>query len=154
MATTSTVPTALDELLADLTAAMTGPNAGVNVWEAWPGPSATGEMVVLGEVTWDEYKIATIKAGRKYRDEEFAVAFQIAVFGAAGTTPANPKPERDRAFAILAACENVLANDPTLGAAGAFQWLEIRPSSGQPVIYEKSWAWRIAGTFTGRARIT
>lgn len=155
MSTTSIVPDAIDSLVAELGAAMTGANAAVTVHEAWPGPDAVREMVVFGEVTWPDYSIATIKAGRQYRNEEFNLAFEVLIFGEPNTSPAEPKPARDRAFAVLAVVEDFLAVDPQAAlASDVIQWAEIRPASAGPRVFEHGWAYRIAGSIVGKARLT
>src|SRR5688572_24731419 len=97
MATTSTVPTVTTAVLAALNAALP---AGVDAFETWPGPEAAPEMVVLGEVAWDDYELAAIKAGRQRRQETYAIGYEVFVFGKAGTTPASPATARDRAFVL------------------------------------------------------
>lgn len=150
MSTTSTVPAVLDAFLAAINQQM----AGVTAFESWPGPEATAEMVFLGEVTWDDYEIATIKAGRKQRDETWHVEFDLWVAGQGDTTPANPKPQRDRAFQILTAMENVLAVDPTAGSGFAtVQHVQIHPENGKPIRFEGGWAWAIKGHITTHARL-
>lgn len=162
MATTSTVPTVIDALLAAFNIenypeeyqATYGGLAGVMTHEAWPGPDASAEMVVLGEVTWDEYRIATIKSGRKQRQENYAVGFEVFIMGAPGSKPTDPSTARDRALEVLAAIEDVLADDPTIGlAAGTVQRIELEPTEAGPRVFEKGWAYRIAGRFNVHARL-
>lgn len=149
MATTSTVPTVIDALLARLA------TAGVTAFESWPGPEAAREMLVLGEVDWDDYRVASIKPGRQQRQEDYAVAFELFVMGRAGTTPSVPKAARDRAFVILGLVEDVLATNWTLSTAAAtVQRVELRVVNGGPRVFEKGWAWRIAGRFDVYARLT
>lgn len=147
MSTTSTVSATIDALLAAFQAA-----GALPAFESWPGPGdAKPEMLVLGEVTWDDYAIATIKAGRKQRQENWSIGFELFVMGAPGTTPADPAPARVRAFALLAPIENVLADDPE--TTPDVQWVEIRPTEAGPRVFEKGWAYRIAGRFVARARL-
>lgn len=155
MSTTSIVPEALDALVDNLGEAMTGANAAVTVHEAWPGPDGSAEMVVFGEVIWPEYRIPTIKAGRKYRDEEFNLAFEVLIFGTDGSTPADPTPARNRAFAVLAVLEDFLADDPRAGLANdVIKWAELKPATAGPHLFERGWAYRIAGAVVGKARLT
>lgn len=151
MGTTSTLPTVTDALLTLLNANLTTTTA----FEAWPGPDAAEEMVVLGEADWDVYEIASIKAGRKHRQEVYGIGWEIFVMGAPGTTPANPKPARDRAFVLMAELEDALADDPRAGlAASVVQRIECRPDTSGPRVFEKGWGYRIAGQFVVHDRLT
>lgn len=151
MSTTSTAPEVLDGLLQALN---NGQLSGVKVYETWPGPEAAAEMIVLGDVEWDDYAIATIKAGRKHRQEDYNIGFEVFVAGEAGTTPASPKTARDRAFAVLADLEDALADDVTAGTAfTTVQYVEIRPTEAAPFVFEKGWAYRVAGQFEVHARL-
>lgn len=156
MSTTSTVPVGIDALLAlfddELATAGLG---GVRAFQSWPGPDAAREMVVFGEVTWDEYEIATIKAGRQRRDEDWNVEFEVFVVGHADTSPTAPGPARDRAFAIMAAIEDSLADNVRAGlAASVVDWIEARPQTAGPRVFEQGWAYRIAGRIHCHARLT
>lgn len=154
MSSTSIVPQAIDSLLDIVNEAMTGELGDVTAFEVWPGTDAEPKMLVLGEVTWDEYAIKTIKAGRQHRDEDFAVEFEVFVFDE-DCTPQNPKPARDKGFAILAAVEDALADDPHAAlAADVVRWVEIRPRTSGLRLFEGAYAHRIAGAFIGHARLT
>ena len=155
MATTSVVPTVIDRIVAAVTAEMTGSLADVKTAQAWPGPEAKRRMFLLGETTWPRYAIATIKAGRKQRDERFSIEFEAWVLGTKNTTPSNPGPARDEAFAMVAEAENVLADDPSIGLGNTVQWVQIQPKSAGPRQFEKGgWAYRITGDFVALARLT
>lgn len=154
MSTTSTVPAAIDSLLTLLADGMAGANADVGVFETWPGPDATAEMLLLGEVKWPDYGIATIKTGRPYRDEEYTVEFEVLIFGAEGSTPSAPKPARDRAFAVLEVLDDVVTNDPTVALGTTVKWVELRLESAMPHVFETAWAYRVAGQIVGKARLT
>ncbi len=154
MATTSTVPAVIASLVTDLNAAFTGALAGVKAYEAWPGPDAVPQMLVFGEITWEDYVIPTIKAGRKQRQEDWEVAFEVWVVGVDGTSPTTPAAARDKAFAILAAAENLLAADVTAGTDfNTVQWVQIRPKTAGPHTFEKGWAYIITGVFVTAARL-
>lgn len=148
MSTTSTVPEVIDSLLALLAT-----DGRLAAFESWPGPEAAREMLVLGTVTWEDYRIATIKSGRKQRQEDFEIAFEVFVVGATGTSPAAPSPARARAFELLAVVEDMLADDPKIGVGQSVQWVEIRPSEAEPRVFEKGWAFRITGSLVGHARL-
>lgn len=148
MATTSTVPTVVAALLSGMR------TAGLAAFESWPGPEAAAEMVVLGKVTWDEYEIATVKAGRKQRQENWTVGFEVFVAGADGTTPSSPTAAKDRAFVLLALIENLLAADTAAGTTATVQRVEIRPLEAEPRVFETGWAFRIQGEIAVQARLT
>jgi hypothetical protein len=150
---TTTAPNAIAAFLTSVGAAMTGPNADVRVYEAWPGPDGQAEMVVLGETTWANYEIATIKAGRQARTEEYTLGFEVFVVGAEGTSPSLPEPARARAYEILAVIEDVLADEPQPPSGPTVAWTQIRPENAGPRVFEKGWAYRIAGTIPVTARL-
>lgn len=149
MATTSTVPAVIDGLLAGMKA------KNLAAFEQWPGPTAAPEMVVLGTVTWDDYAIATIKAGRKHRQENWSVGFELYAMGVEGSTPAAPKAARDRAFELLESVEDLLADDVRAGTTGVtVQWVATRLDEAEPRVFEKGWGYRIKGAFVAHSRLT
>ena len=150
MATTSTSDAVIDAALAALNADLP---AGVNAFEAWPGPDGGPEMVCLGEVDWIEYEVASIKAGRQRRNEEYTIGWEVYVFGAAGTSPANPKPARERASVIAAEVVDIFADNPKLGV-GNGGWAGTEFVQKGPRVFEKGWAYRYAGTIHVNARLT
>lgn len=154
MSTTSNALTVIDALVTQSGALMVGALSEVTVASVWPGGESTVDMLLLGEITWEGYEIACIKAGRKQRDEEAEVAFEVWSLGADGTTPGNPGNTRDRAFAVLAVVENILANDPRLGLGNTVLWVQIRPTKAEPRTLSKGWAWRITGTIAVKSRLT
>ena len=150
MATTSTVPATIDDVLAAVNADLPG---GVQAFEAWPGSEAAAEMVVLGEITWEEYDFASVKAGRQRRQEEWSVEFEVFAFGSANSSPTNPKTARDRAFDLTASLENVLADNPKLGV-GVGGWARTALTTAGPRVFDKGWAYRVAGRIHVSARLT
>ena len=153
MSTTSTYPTTLDTLLTAINAAMSGALAGVKAYEGWPGPDAVREMILFTGMEWDEYAIPTIKTGRVLRDEVWRAEFELIVASVETSTPPDPSDARDRAFAILAALENLLANDTTAGATGVL-WLEVHPQKAEPRVFEKGWGYGISGVVVCNARLS
>jgi hypothetical protein len=151
MATTATVTVAVPALLTTLNTALP---SGVQAFEAWPGPEAAQEMVVLGEVTWDDYEIATIKTGRQRRQEDWSIGYEVFVLGRASTTPADPAAARSRAFVLNAVIEDALANDPKLGLGTAVLWVQSRLGEAGPRVFERGWAYRVAGRVHVSARLT
>ena len=150
MATTSTFPTVVDAVLDAVNADLPGT---VTAFESWPGPDAAAEMVVLGEITWEAYEIDSLKTGRQRRAEDYTIGFETFVFGTTGTTPANPKAARDRAAVLVTSLENVLANAPALGV-GAGGWIQTRLTGAGPRVFEKGWAYRVAGNIHAHALLT
>lgn len=150
MATTSTVPAAIDALLTALNAALP---AGVDAYESWPGHQAAAEMVVLGEVTWDDYEIASLKTGRQRRQENYRVGVEVFVIGQDGSTPADPSPARDRAFSLLTDLEDLLADTPKLGLGTTVQVVQFHATEAGPRVFEKAWAYRVAGQIEVQARL-
>lgn len=150
MSTVSTVPDVIDALL-DTTWA-------VKMFEAWPGPDAEREMIVLGgdageTVEWNNYSIPTIQAGRKQRQEEYSLLFAVYV-GGEGTKPTAPKVARDRAFEIFGSIEDTAANDVTLGTDfQLLQWAVSAPRTAMPRVFERGWMYRIEGAFEVHARL-
>jgi hypothetical protein len=154
--TTSSYPVVIDAILAGVNGAMVGDLAGVQAWESWPYDEATGEMIQLGEVTWqgDGTRIATIKSGRKHRDEHWSVEFDLVVAGFEGSTPTDPSPARNRAFAIFAAVEDLLADDVVLGLGPTVcEWIEVQQTKAMPRVFEKGYGFLISGLFVCHARL-
>lgn len=151
MATTSSVPTIIDALLEAFATNLPG---GVPVFEAWPGAEAKREMVHFGPVTWDDYTIATIKAGRQQRQENYDIEFFVYAAPVAGSSPSNPKATRDRAYTLLAALEDALADDPKPSADNvSIQHVQIRPRDTGVREFEKSWFYGISGSIAVAARL-
>lgn len=145
---TSTVPKIIDGLIDGIS------QHGVTAFEAWPGPDAAPEMLVLGEVTWETYEIPVIKAGRKPRQERYDVNFELFVMGRPGSSPARPRAARERAFLLLSQVENFLADDVTATTDHTVvNWVQVRLTSAQPRVFENGWAYRVAGVFTADARL-
>lgn len=149
MATTSIVPSVLDASLVALNADLP---AGVTAFESWPGPEAAAEMVVLGDIEWADYDVASIKTGRQYRDEDWSVGFEVFVFGTSGSTPADPSTARDRAFVLAASVEDVFADNPKVGITSG-GWARSRLTEAGPRVFEKGWAYRVAGRIHVHARL-
>ncbi len=152
MATTSTVPLVIDALLSTINDDLDD----VTAYPFWPGPNGEADMVVLGDITWDEYKIATIKAGRQHRNEVYSVAFELVSLSLAGdTSPADPTATRDHAFEILASLEDVLALDPRAGLdADVVRQIEVQVNQTRIRQFEQGVGWLIEGQFNVTARLT
>lgn len=149
--TTSVVPFITDALLALLREKADG----VPVFESWPGDTESqAERIVFGSTEWEIYEVPTIKVGRKQRQEEFGVAFEVWMLNPVGTSPGDPKAARDRCFEIFATIENALANDITGGSDFAHvQQVQVRPTSSGPRKFERGWGYRVAGEIAVKARL-
>lgn len=149
MATTSRADAVIDAVVA----AVLAEGNDVAVYDVWPGPDARGEMIVFGDIAWDEYEITTIAAGRKKRDELFRVDGEVWIFGGAGANPTNVGPVRERAFALLDHVEDVMADDPTLGTLDGVLWSQIELTEAGARVFEKAWAFRVAFQIVTKARL-
>lgn len=108
MATHSTVPAVSAAIVSVVAPAL----PGVQVVEGRPADSLLQrECVYTGQVT-GHHAIANIKAGRKQRNENYTIDVVCSVLQARGTVAAA----RNRAYELVAAVEDALANDPFLGA--------------------------------------
>ena len=50
-------------------------------------------------------------------------------------------------------CEDVLADDPEPPGGPTVAWTQIRPENAGPRVFEKGWAYRVAGTIPVTARL-
>lgn len=145
MATTSTVPAFKAALVAALDTATT-----VQVSRRWPGPSTADEGIFLGDVEGD-MEIASIKTGRQRRNERYRVQVICQTWRSAHT-PLSADDSEDRAYALLAVVENVLADDPTVAPSVA--WNEVSSFADETVPFEHGWATRLTLTVAVTARLT
>jgi hypothetical protein len=156
VALTSTVPTVKARLVTLFDAALTVP-----VTYAWPGPETADECVFLGphpstaDIRIDlSSQIPTIKAGRKQRQEEYVVRVTVWSFRPE-LTPVDAQTCEERAFALAAEVEDVLADDPRLGlAAGAIQYAEVDSIASTLFPFKSGWATELAIDIRVRARLT
>lgn len=153
MPTTSTVPDVKTKLVELIKA-----NVDVEVFYAWPGPSTPSECVFIGrypdledDVVSVTSEIATIKAGRKQRTETYAVPVTIWSFRPDLTAEKAEEAEA-RAFELMEAVEDVLADDPTLGLD--IQWARLGDftSTGHP--FEKGRVYELVVQIDVQARLT
>lgn len=108
MATTSTVPAVKAAVVTAVAAALP------SVQVVWGRPSDTAiarETVYIADVSGN-HRIPVMTSGRKHREEEVSIDVVVAVLKARGTSQAA----EERAWELLDALENVLADDPTLTA--------------------------------------
>jgi hypothetical protein len=83
--------------------------AGVRVEPGYPGDEAGAEAIWVYGLD-GELSIPLMQAGRKQRDDRFEIPFQVAV-----SLNANLDTTFQRLTEIVAAIEDVLADDPSLG---------------------------------------
>lgn len=83
---------------------------GVLVEPGWPGDKLEAETVWVDQLDGD-LSIAVLSAGRKRRDDKFDIPFEIRVAG-----KSDLDATMDRLSEIVAAIEDVLADDPGLDA--------------------------------------
>ena len=151
MSTTSTAPTVCDAFVDAVNDDLTAP---VAMHHTWPGGEATDEMFVLGDITWDEYRIPTIKNGRQQRQENYTVDYELTVLNVDSTTPTDPTPARDRAFTLHAVVEDLLALDTTAGTSFAVvQKVELKPETAYYAAFDNGFGFRIAGKIEVQARL-
>lgn len=127
MATHSTVPTVKARLVTVFAAALLTEGEGgtaIQVSYSWPGPRTENPAVFLGyhpelkDISLDfAHEVPTIKAGRKQREETYAVPVTIWSFHPE-LDPTGAATAEARGFEIFGLLEDVLADDPTLGLTG------------------------------------
>lgn len=133
MATSSTLPAVKAQLVSLLTTALatSGASGGaVHVDYSW-SPNVEDEAVFLGRrdedgPVWSSvltHDIATIKAGRKWRDENYTVELTVWTHRP-DVSPTAANEVEERAFELVEKVEDVLANDPTLGL-DVIQWAKV-----------------------------
>ena len=116
--TTSSVPTVRAALIAALDA-RPGLDA-VAVTHFWQGDANPQEAIYLGNTTL-ENDWATVRAGRKTRDELYRIQVHIR-----SLKPNDWGPTAEtRVFALLAEIEDLIANDPAIGLSATFPTLRI-----------------------------
>ena len=131
MATTSRISATKGALVSLVTTAINDANVTVK-WGRPPNVIVQGVNAYVGDVR-GRSPLSNIKAGRKYRDEEFSVNVVFtAILGDATTQTIE-----DRLLGYYASLENVIADDPTLGVGLKFAQvgdytLETDNESGSP----------------------
>lgn len=115
MALISTVPTVKDQLITVLRAR--AGLTGVQVERQWPGDTIKPEAIWLGKVD-GAHVIATIKAGRKARDEEYRLEAIVSV------VKNGVEAAEERAFVLLGEIESELADNPRIGLT-SINWATV-----------------------------
>lgn len=148
MPTTSSVPTARLALVNLLTVAPA--LSGVQVGYSHPGDAVEVDSVYLGDVSGRQGP-ATMKAGRRTRDETYTVDVFVE------TTVDGPTAQgaSERAWLLATAVEDVVANDATLGLSAPF-WAVVGDMSERVGFDEdrRGWASRIRIGVECRGRLT
>lgn len=127
MATTSTIPAVKTALVSLLDAKL-----DVAVFYAWPGPNTPNECVFMGRYPDQpnedrieaSSEVANVTAGRKQRDETYSAPVTIWSFRP-DLSSDGAKAAEARAFVLLEALEDVLADDPTLGGIDGLRWARL-----------------------------
>jgi len=153
--TTSTVVTVKSQLVTKIGAAVSVPTT-----YAWPGKATSNEAVFLGphpetaDIRLDlSSQIPTIKAGRKQRQETYTVRVTVWQFRPDLSVDAAVECETG-AFAILAAIEGVLADDPRIGLAPTVIQHAIVESVASTLFpFQAGWACELAVNIAVAARL-
>lgn len=113
---TSTIPAAIDGLLALLTSqpALAAP---VEIIDGQPTTQTPIDYVAVGIADGDNPSVDGSQdwsqTGMQRRKEDYTIRCEVSSWSGSGTT----KERRDQAFALFAACEAALRADPTLNAS-------------------------------------
>lgn len=166
MSTTSTVPTVRAQLVTLFTSALAtaGTTGGpVQVAYTWPGAAAESECVFLGRHPDIEgvasggvrgrSSLATFKAGRKQRDENYTVDFTVWSFHP-DLKPDQATSADARGFAIRALCEDVLAADPRIGLGTLIVKAELGEYAADLIPFETGYISYIVQAVEVEARLT
>lgn len=148
MSTTSTVVAFRSALLDALRDHSTVVADSIQVTDAWPGPSTEDEGIFLAGVTGVS-EITSIKTGRQRRQETYRQQVVIQVHRAS-LSPLDGETSVARVFALFAALEDVLADEPTLGGVS---WGQIVDFELNPFEFEVGWAHRLTATVEPTARL-
>lgn len=149
MSTTSTVVAFRAALLSALRAHATVVADGIQVSDAWPGPTTEDEGIWLGAVAGTS-ELASIKTGRQRREETYTQEVVIQCWRAS-TSPTDGETSVARVFALYAALEDVVAIDPDMGGVS---WSSPSVFDLTPQMFEHSWAHRLTVSISCTARLT
>ena len=152
MATTTTTTVSAVQA-AFVTAASAEVPAGVKVSRVWPGADATRRMVFFTDTDWSVMEDALIKAGRRFRNEEYDANLEIWSFPEDG--PADGAGATDDVLEIFTACEEVVVKDGSAvrSVAGLVN-ATFQPVRMEPVTFEKAWAMVLTARLSVSARLT
>jgi hypothetical protein len=108
---------------------------GVQLSYGWPGDALEREHIWIGNVT-GTVRIALLSTGRKYRDDKF----NVSVFVQAGLIGGTEAEAEERATQLLAALEDVLADDPSIGEVDGLIDAELTTVDGPHTMLTKEGA--------------
>jgi hypothetical protein len=115
VSSSSTVAVVKAQLVTLITAAL----PTVQVSRAMPASSSMErESIWLDRRVTGRHEVATIKAGRKHRNEAYTVGVVISVLD----QDDQPDVVEPRAMELLTEIEDLLADDPRLGLGGEIDW--------------------------------
>lgn len=115
---TTTIAWALAQQVATLIDAKSA-TTGATVSAAWPGDkNAKSQMVVVEELKATDVSIPGSKSGRVERDETITMTVKVYVGGGAYKTA---DAVMDRCSELIAAVEDVFADDMSLATSGVWQ---------------------------------
>lgn len=117
MATTSTVPAVKTALVSLLTSAINDSTVQV-MYGKTPDHLAKRQAVVVTGPTSYASEIANLKSGRKQRDETYTITVLFLV----GRPRGQSTVADARAWTLFAELEDILADDPQLGAIDGLAW--------------------------------
>lgn len=146
MATSSTFPAFKAALVTALDAV-----ADCQVAYRWPGPDTADEGIYLADLEGSK-DLATIKAGRKWRDETFRVEVICQSFSAARSL-GDLAAADVRVAELEAFLDGVLADSPTLNVDGV-QWSAVTSYRTETVPFERGLAIRLTATVSVTSRLT
>lgn len=150
MATTSIAASARAALVTALDAE---PDLTGLVHYAWNGPKfETAEVVWIENRTEIEWFIPNMKAGRKQRQETVRLELVVWV-SRPGLAADAAQTVHERAFTLLGAVENALADDVQFGDASV-QWGFTESAEVDLVPYDKGWGCQIVVGIEINARLT
>lgn len=131
MSTTSTAPTVRATLVAALDARPA--LDAVSVTHMWQGQADEQEAMFLGNTTITN-EWATIRAGRKTRDETYQIQLMIHVHVPGDWGPAA----ETRMFVLIAEVEDLVAADPTLGLSATLPTLRVLVATSEvrPIVLD------------------
>lgn len=148
MAVASTYATVKSQLVTSLAAHADLAAADVTYgWRAW----AKSEQVFLGDVE-GESTIPTQKSGRKHRQETYTIDVVFRVYDLDGT-PTGDATTEARAAEMMAALDDILADDVQIDGVTAIQWAQVGEFTSRLVPQDKGWGCEVLTTVEVEARL-
>lgn len=149
----TTVSTVSAVQAAFVTAAATEVPSGVTVWRTWPGQRATQRMVFFTDVDWASTEDATMKAGRRYRDESYDANFEI--WHLVSGDSEGGATAIDDVLAIYNACEEVVVKSgSTVRSVAGVINVTCEPVRLEPIEVDTGWGVVMTARLSVTARLT